>query len=218
MALVAVAAHAATFNSPNNNSITPCSGGFSSSGNLFGYPNSSGGVSVYGTATLSGASGGACSFLLTWKGTGSGSFAGTTPTFDAGFTITPPDDAYVSSYTLTILINGTQAGQSTCTHSVTQAAGSNAVIKPRIFITCTSVSLPSTSLTVPATLSTYEVDLAINTQWTDTTSSSFTVTIPGGATIDIDAPLTATPAAPAMSPIALGMTLLLLGVVAYQRM
>ena len=126
--------------------------------------------------------------------------------------------------TLAVYLNGIEEALYTCNAEIGQAARPNLAVKPRTGSTfgnssCNgSISLSSQSLPVPATLSSYEVVLTINAYWEDESDTSISVTVPGNASIDLLAPLTVSaPAAPAMSPLALGMTALLIGVAAYRK-
>ena len=225
LALVAVAAAQAspTFNAPNNNGVTqacPASSGGSATGSFGGSATNSGlGLTLSGNATLfhTGVSEN-CTYTLKWRGTGTGNFAGSTATIAALFSITPPANATISGYSLNVLINGATQKQITCTAPGAVVANVRG-LTPKIAVSCSgSVTVPSQTFPVPQTLTTYEVDLAINTSWTNSASGTALVNVPSGQSIDIlaQAGPPVTPTVPVMSPLAMVATALLLAFGAMQ--
>jgi hypothetical protein len=221
MALVAVAAANATptFNAPTTTSISitsnTCSGG--TTGSLSGVP-TTGGVSLSGNVNLTNYSlSGGCTVLMVWKGTGSGTF--NSASYSSSFVMTPPAGVTVSSYTLTILINGVAQTPYTCSFAIGETASLKPKsLKPRgIPTACSgSVAVPLTSLSASGTLATYEADLSVTGYWFNDTDSSLTISIPADASIDIFATGPAVTAAPALSPAALAGTALLLALAAFR--
>jgi hypothetical protein len=219
MALVAVAAaHATpTFNAPNSTSITDntCSGG--TAGSLTGVTANGGSeMSLSGSASLT-YQNGTCSFLMVWKGTGSGTFS--SASYSSTFVITPPSGVAVSAYSLTILINGVAQTPVTCSGQVEETA-----FKPKsqpkphgTSVACSgTITVPLTNISASGTLSTYEADLSVTGFWESNTQSTLTVSVPTGATIDIFATAPVTAAVPALSPAALAGTALLLALAAFR--
>ena len=215
MAMVTVAAVQATptfsFNAPSSNSIsTACSGG-ATSGSLAGAVTNGGlGITLSGNANLTHSDfAGNCNYLLKWAGTGAGAFNGSTANLSSNFTLTAPNNAFITGYTLTVLVNGVQQKQVNCAQAPTQPS----IAKLRAnFVNqnCSGpVTIPTQTFPVPATLSSYEVDLSINATWTDPTGSSVTVSVPSNSSIDITAQ-GAPASAPALSPVGLIATAIML--------
>lgn len=156
--------------------------------------NGGSGLSLYGQGSIQGyGEMASCYMAFYWTGTGQGLFPGTTATVTPDVTFSVPADVTISSCTLTVSINGTQEKQITC------SIGSGGVF-----------SLPAQSFPVPTTLSTYQVVLAINAQWTDTQRTILTVNVPGETSIDLlaQAALPGTPAPSTLILTMLGIVLL----------
>jgi hypothetical protein len=220
MALVAVAAANATptFNAPTTTSITSantCSGG--TTGSLTGSPANGGAeMSLSGNAYLN-FSDGPCSFLMVWKGTGSGALGGAS--YSASFNIAPPGNVTVTAYTLTVLINGVAQTPVTCSYQIQETAFKpSSRLKPKGEpVGCDgNITVPLTNISASGSLSTYEADLSVTGFWSNNTLSTLTVSIPTGATIDIFATGPTVTAAPALSPVALAGTALLLALAAFR--
>jgi hypothetical protein len=218
MALVAVAAaHAQpVFNAPSSTSVSGCSGG-TTVGSLTGSP-TNGGVSLSGSSTVTLSGGGACTVLMVWKGTGSGTFS--SASYSSTFVLTPPTNAGVSAYSLTILINGIAQTPVTCSALVQPTAfGPGSRLKPRgtaVPSHCNgTITVPLTNISASGALSTYEADLSVTGTWVSENQTTLNVSIPSGASIDITAtaPVLATPA---LSPAALAGTALLLALAAFR--
>src|ERR1017187_6702302 len=203
IALVAVAvAHATpSFNAPSSTRFDTDDENCNHGGALSGAVTHGGlGVTLSGNATLTGyGEASPCFIGMIWQGTGSGAFSGTTATIGSNLTITAPSDVVINSWTLTVYIDGSQVTTYGCT---TSCSG-------------TFPTLPH-SFTVPTTLSTWEVDLYVNASWTDTGETTLTVSVPSSSSIDLLASGAPAPTVPALTPLALIMTaILLLGLVGF---
>jgi hypothetical protein len=185
LAVVAIAHATPTFNAPSNTTVTDvgASGGINSSSLTGSVTNGGLGVTLSGNANTW--SGGVTDLI--WQGTGSGSFSG--GTWGGNFTITAPG---LSSWALNLTVNnGTPIALYTCN------TGS----------CLTGISQTNQPFTVPAVSGnwTWKVDLTI----TSGLCCTLVVTIPPHASIDIlGFPLTSS--VPAVTPLALGATALLL--------
>jgi len=214
--MAAAAAHAnPNFNGPTTtNIINGCSGG-SASGSITGSSTHGGlGLTLSGSGSLSGVIGSGCLFTLQWQGTGSGSFAGTTTTLASGFTITPPGDAFVFGWTLNVLINGTRQAQLTCTSLLAPDVRSPAPRGSPADVCTGAQTIPLQSLTTPATLTSWEVDLLINITFA-ASGNALTVSVPADTSIDILA-TPATQTVPALTSLPLAATsVMLLALAAY---
>jgi hypothetical protein len=221
MALIAVAAAYATpsFNGPNSTSAqtNPSYLDFDdnncpSSGNLSGAATNGGlGVTFSGNASITGFGASAqCVIGMVWVGGGSGTFNGTTATVASNFTITAPADVVVNSWTLTVFINGSQVSTYGCTASLPPGFRALALRSNTGQPTSCSGNYPTSpqSFTVPASLSSYKVQLYVYATWTDTGTTTLTVSVPGSTSIDILAQ--GASAVPALSPLAFIMTGILL--------
>jgi len=209
--MVVAAAHAdPSFSAPNSTNINNgCSGG-AVSGSLAGSPTNGGlGLTLSGSATQAIANNN-CGVTLQWKGNGSGSFVGATENIASTFTITPPSDGSVRSWTLTVLVNGTQQAQFSCTALVTAP---NIHVAPRPTLgntSCTGTqTVPSSAFNVPASLSNWEVDLAVNFFY-GPSGNAATVSVPSAASIDLLAAGSAAAPVPALTPVSLAATSVLL--------
>lgn len=195
----AVGAQAATFNAPAPASIDFDDNNCPSAGSLTGVVTNGGaGLSLSGSATVQGYTVSAtCYMSMTWSGTGSGSFTGTT-TVTPNFTLVIPADVEITC-TLTIFINGIQEAQYNCYEDVPGG----------------TYSLSPQTIPVPATLSTYSVQLVIQPHWTDTGTTTFSVTVAPDTSIDIMT-TTSAPTTPAPSSLILTLTgILLVGLVGF---
>ncbi len=168
--------------------------------------NGGAGLTLYGEGSLTGygLSGGTCLMNLHWQGTGFGAFPGATGTVTSNVIFTLPSDVTITSCTQTVYINGTQENQVDCS-----AAAARGVF-----------NLAAQSFPVPATLSTYEVVLAITAQWNDTALTTITVNVPGATSIDLlaQASLPGTPAPSSLILTMLGILLLaMMGFAVYRR-
>lgn len=218
MALVAVAAaHATpTFNAPTSTSISGCSGG-TTGGSLTGAAANGGAeMSLSGSASVSVPSSGYCNLLMVWKGTASGAFA--SASYSSRFVITPPSNVTVTAYSLTILINGVAQTTVTCSSQLEETALKPvSKLKPNgaVLIGCGgTITVPLTNLSASGALSTYEADLSVTGYWYTSNQSTLNVNVPAGATIDIFA--TGPVAVPALSPLTLTGTALLLALAAFR--
>jgi hypothetical protein len=110
---------------PSSTSITnnTCSGG-TSSGSLTGTP-SNGEMSLSGTASLISSSTGSCTFLMVWKGSGSGTL--TSASYSSTFVITPSNNVVATGYSLTILINGVAQPPVTCSQTIAAVVPDEAI-------------------------------------------------------------------------------------------
>jgi hypothetical protein len=217
MALVAVAAAHATpnFNAPNNNTVSTCSGG-TKTGTLAGVSVNGGhGLSLSGNATLSHPTFSDC-LNLDWKGTGSGTLdTGTLPLlFD--FTISPPANVPNPSWVLQVIFTNADTTVTTVAYACNfQAPPIPALVRRDsntiTGLPCTGV-ISGRNFTVPdtqgATLASYEVKLTINAAWSDNNPTTLSVTVPPASSININAPLSPPVTVPALSPIALAITVI----------
>ena len=215
LALLAVGvAHAGSgslgFLSPSSTSVSGCSGGGSVVSALTGSPTHNGlGLSLSGTGSLSSpGQNSACSLTLMWSGTGSGAFPGTGATVSSSFTLSTPLNVSLNSCTITVKINGATVATATptCTHSGQQTQGYRG-FGPRYSNTTVTVNLSPLAFSVPATLTSWEVDLVVNATWVDGTPTLLSVIVPGNTSIDLLAQLSTVPA---LSPLAFIMTGILL--------
>jgi hypothetical protein len=212
--------NALTFNAPNYTNISnSCSGG--SSGSLAGRSTNAGlGLQLSGSGSVSSNAGGGapCTLTYTWSGTGSGLFGGTTGNIysqvSPGFTITPGAHVFVVGWNLSVLINGSPAGQFSCTTTI---ANPYMTLRrgpaPRVGGTnCALPASPSGTFTVPSSLSTWQVVLDVAATWNyGDGAESLTVNVPDAGSIDLLAQAyVAPPNVPALTPLAFGMTAILL--------
>jgi len=228
VASMAMAAHAVTsnalvFNAPGSTSVSDnCSGSDTINTPLTGATANGGpGLTLSGDATLSvfPSAGTQCTLTMTWSGTGSGTFGGTTGTIfsktSPGFTIVPGTEVFVTGWNLTVFINGNSAGQVNCATTIPNPYLLDVrAPKPRNQalggVDCSQAASPAGTFAVPSTLSTWRVVLAVTAAWYFTDfAQPLEVTVPPGGSID----LSATPGAsivPALTPLAFGMTAILL--------
>ena len=223
LALLAVAAaHAnSSFNAPTFGGVAlPNCSGATSAGtapSFGGTPTNGGlGLNLYGSASMTGPTGpGTCTLTMTWQGTGSGSFYGSTGALNSSFTITPPGDAAVNSYNLTVLINGTQEYTNTCgtIPEVQQGNEDLRGLAPRGSTLCSGpISILGQTFSVPSgSLSTwtYEVDLTVIATWSDDGQGVLWTYVPSNSTITLLAQSPPTNV-PALTPMAFIMTAMLL--------
>ena len=147
--------------------------------------NGGSGLTLSGTDSFQGyGANGVCHLSLNWQGTGSGGFSGTS-TVTPNFTLTVPANITITC-SLTVTINGTQEAQFNCGES---SPGG-------------TFSLPAQTFPVPATLSSYVVQVYIVATWSPTSRvpfSTVSVNVPPDSSIDILSPggVAATPAPPA---------------------
>ena len=216
LALMAVtAAHAGnstlSFNALTTGTVSDsCSGGSAVVTALAGGPTNGGlGLTLSGAASLPGpaASSVPCSLTMSWTGNGSGLFPGTTATVGSTFTIAAPYDVAINSCTVTVYLNGVQAGQFNPSCTSAAAPTFRGGFAPRITNRQIPVSLTGQAFSVPSSLSSWQVNLVVTGTWIDTNPFPFSVTVPSATSIDILAQVSAVPA---LSPLALGMTAILL--------
>ncbi len=192
LVLVAASAQAVTFNTPGvsfNTYDDNCNNGnYSGAGSLTGSVTSGGaGVTLSGNDNVQGLGfTGSCQLDMIWSGTGSGSFPGPTATVTPTFTFTVPPDMTVTTCTIIVTINGNVESQINC---IAAASGG-------------TFSLSAQSFPVPATLSSYMVELYTVFHWTNPESTStFSINVPADTSIDLfagsSAP-TGTPGPPAL--------------------
>jgi hypothetical protein len=184
-------------------------------GLLSGTPTNGGlGLSLYGTGTMSySGSGASCTMTLSWTGTGSGLFGGTTGTVSSliqpGFTITPQNGSiWVNGWNLSVSINGNPASQiASCSSNPPPTLRK---FTPQVgFSSCSGGSSPSGSFTVPSSLSTWRVVLAVAATWYNSSTATLTVNVSTAGSIDLLAQQ-GTPAVPALTPLAFITTAMLL--------
>jgi hypothetical protein len=173
-----------------------CANGITGLGGIV--TNSGLGLSLNGGASFNnsnGEGGYSCYMGFVWQGTASGTI-GTTATISANilFTLT---NVVTYGCTLTVYANGSQVAQYNCVPS-----------------SGTTFTLTNQSFMVPANWTTYEVLLATSATLTFDTLSSFSVGIPGEASIDIGTVSVATATVPALSPTGLGTTAIMLALLA----
>lgn len=227
LALMAVAAHAAsgtlTFNAPNSMVVSDnCSGTDTIQTPLAGASTNGGlGLTLSGDAIVSSPAGGdtPCTLTMTWSGTGSGAFGGTTARIfsqsSPSFTITPGTDIFVTGWTLTVFINGNSAGQVGCTTTIPNPydAGFRAPA-PRTGAQgggtdCSQPANLAGTFAVPSTLSTWQVVLAVAATWNyGDGPTTLEVTVQPAGSIDLLA--TGSSTVPALTPLAFCMTGILL--------
>jgi hypothetical protein len=214
--------NALIFNAPNSTSIAnSCSGG--TSGSLGGTSTNAGlGLQLYGSGSVSyNASGNApCTLTYTWSGAGSGLFGGATGNVyeqvSPGFTITPGAHVFVTGWNLSVFINGSSAGQFSCTTSLYNPFQlSLRGLAPRGSggTDCALPANPSGTFAVPASLSTWRVVLAVTATWNFGDGAELlTVNVPAAGSIDLLAQQGSpvVPNVPALTPLAFGMTAILL--------
>lgn len=176
MLAVGALAQAASFGTPatsfdthdDNCNYANYSGGGSMAGSV---TNAGSGLTLSGNDSFQGYSmNGVCHLTMTWQGTGSGAFSGTT-TVTPNFTLTVPADVSITCM-LTVFINGMQEAQFNCGES---SPGG-------------TFSLPAQTFPVPATLSSYLVQLYIVATWSPTAMapySTVSVNVPPDSSIDI---------------------------------
>jgi hypothetical protein len=216
LALMAVAAAHASNSTLSFNALTSgtvsdsCSGGSSVVTALAGGPTNGGlGLTLSGKASLPGpaASSVPCSLTMSWNGNGSGLFPGTSATLGSTFTVAAPYDVAINSCTVTVYLNGVQAGQ--FSPSCASAASPLFVggFAPRIPNRPIPVSLTGQVFSVPSSLTSWQVNLVVTGTWIDSNPYPFSVTVPSASSIDILAQVSAVPA---LSPLAFGMTAILL--------
>jgi hypothetical protein len=216
LALMAVAAaHAGnstlSFNALSSGTVSDsCSGGSAVITALAGAPTSGGlGLTLSGAARLPGpaASGVPCSLTMSWNGNGSGLFPGTSATLGSTFTVAAPYDVAINSCTVTVYLNGVQAAQfnPSCTSAATPTFRGG--FAPRISNRQIPVSLTGQTFSVPSSLSSWQVNLVVTGTWIDSNAYPFSVTVPSASSIDILAQVSAVPA---LSPLALCTTVILL--------
>ena len=215
LALAAVAvSQAATFNVPNNNSLSnSCSGGMS--GSLAGtVTNGGAGISLSGTPAITGFNSGNCTLTAVWKGTGSGPLTGGQL---SGYFVTTPNNVYttITGYSLVIKVNGVQQQSVSCTGNIQPTAANGRFRANLTNNSCSgTITIPSTAIATTGTLSTYEADLSVTGQSSNGDYPAlFTVSVPYGASIDLTT-ATAPATVPAMSPAAMLATALLLAAAA----
>jgi hypothetical protein len=156
--------------------------------------------------------------LMTWKGTGSGNLA--SANYLSNFVVATPGNAAISSITLTIKINGVSQVAYTCSQSVqpTSLLHANSRVNPKgdVLSGCAGpISVPLTTMGVTGNLSTWEADLSVTGDWFNATATNVTVTVPSDSSIDLGSTAAVVPATvPALSPAAMVITAILLGLVA----
>jgi hypothetical protein len=194
----------ASFNTYDSNcNYANYSGGGSITGSV---TNGGSGVTLSGNDSFQGYSqNGVCYLGLNWQGTGSGGFSGTT-TVTPNFTLTVPADVTITC-SLTVTVNGTQEAQFNCGES---SPGG-------------TYSLAAQNLPVPATLSSYAVQLLIVATWSPNAVapySTVSVNVQPHSSIDILSPgggAAATPAPPALMLAVIGIVFLSLIAFGIQR-
>lgn len=228
LALMAVAAaHAGssglTFNGPSSTSVSDsCSGSDSIQTPLAGASASGGlGLTLSGSASVSywAGLGAPCTLTMTWSGTGSGAFGGTVGTIfsktSPGFTIAPGAHVFVTGWNLSVIIDGNSAGQASCTTTIPdpfEQPGFRAPA-PRYpgqgGTDCSQPASPGGTFAVPSTLSTWQVILQVSATWNNNDfAESLGVSVPPGGSIDLLAQ--GVTLVPALTPLAFGMTAILL--------
>lgn len=168
-------------------------GNYSGAGSMAGSVVFAGaGLTLSGNDTVQGfGANGVCHLTMSWQGTGSGSFSGTT-TVTPNFTLTVPADVSITCM-LTVSIDGIQESQFNC---VEASPGG-------------TYSLPAQTVPVPATLSSYLVQLYIVATWSNTATSpfsTFSVNVPAVTSIDILTQAGALPSTPAPPTLVLALT------------
>ncbi len=230
--LAAAAAHAVPnpnaliFNAPNGTNITnSCGGGTSAVTTPLGgaSTNNGLGLSLWGDATISPnvSYGTPCTMTMTWSGTGSGLFGGTTGSLYSrstpGFTVSTPNGfIYVSGWNLSVSINGNTPTQLSCTSTVVnQFLDTVRALRPRGTlggVDCSVGTIPSGTFAVPTSLSTWQVILAVTGVWYyGEGPQPMEVSVSSNGSIDLLAtqgsPVTTVPA---LAPLAFAMTSILL--------
>ena len=153
-----------------------------------------------------------CYIDFNWQGTGSGNFGGSTGTVGANFTLTNGNTGNFTSWALVATINGTQETLASCNQDLLTAT--SRLLRPRVSGTdCSApVSFSNVSVPIPSGLPsswTWTMDLTANASIYD--FSTFSVSIPGAASIDFAGPAAVTGASvPAMTPMVLAATAILL--------
>jgi|ERR1035437_557878 hypothetical protein len=223
MALAAAAVAHATpnFNAPTTKTISVCPGfdtGSTGGNGLAGVVANSGhGLSLSGVATYSNPTSTGC-VQLAWAGTGSGTFdSGTLPSF-WDFTIATPGNVTNVSWNLIFTFTPTGGSPVVTTYNCNPPQADSPLhpggILPRLSqVVCTGATSSSRnmSVSVPASLGQWEVDLQVTGTWSD--SSLMTITVPTAFSVNINTPPGGA-AVPALTPLALAiaaMGLLALG-------
>ena len=207
LTLVALVPAQAAFNAPYpyNNNISSATNSYvdfddnnclSTVNSLGGSVTQNGaGLTLFGGGSISNSNAGpnypsfSCQMNFVWQGTAFGT-VGTTATVGANVVFTPTNVAAFAC-TLTVFANGTQVGSYNCVPS----SGS-------------SFNLSGQTFTIPAALTTWKVVMATTPSLNSGAPSTFSVSIPGGSSIDLGTvvPSTGVISTPTLSPAALGAT------------
>lgn len=224
VALLTAAPAGPGFNPPNTTNITTSGCTTSSTGGTLAGSVTGGRTGVTLSAanvTFTGSSDatGSCNLVLQWKGTGSGTFNGSTGTVAAQFNtgVNFGDEEPLNSYTLTVYINGSQQYTNTVTCAEAQGngntiTGGGCVRWPDETAGGATTFISSLAFPLGATtLSTWEVDLTFN-------AHNLEVTVSPDTSVDVAAAFQSVSPVPAPSTGSLAAIALLAGLAGYQTL